>query len=137
MSIEFILLIQCFHIGSTPLFKLEINEKDRSSWTPLHCACSVTNFEIILKLLKVDKIDVTARAVDGNTPLHYLVRKPPSDAQVNISRKRGESDIRARAREQEQARGRGRGRARGRAMARKEREARARARGREKKRREG
>mmetsp|Transcript_4196 Transcript_4196/g.12797 ORF Transcript_4196/g.12797 Transcript_4196/m.12797 type:complete len:1001 (-) Transcript_4196:35-3037(-) len=64
------------------LFKhtsININAVDKNRWTPLLTACQYSQLYMCEDLL-AQRCSVTMRTRDGNTPLHYLVRSPSSDA---------------------------------------------------------
>jgi ankyrin repeat protein len=50
-----------------------VNARDHNEWTALHVACSAGNLRTV-ELLLAYGANVNAIALDGSTPLHYLVR---------------------------------------------------------------
>lgn len=63
-----------------------INEKDKNGWTPLHCACNNGHLQIIQDLL-ASKADPTLVNSDYSSPLHYLVKTPCNEENIEIIEK--------------------------------------------------
>ena len=47
---------------------------DRNGWTPLHCAASEGNLDVIWVMLQSSDVEVNALSKDGTSPLKYLLR---------------------------------------------------------------
>eukprot|EP01103_Thecamoeba_quadrilineata_P015228 TRINITY_DN4744_c0_g1_i2.p1 TRINITY_DN4744_c0_g1~~TRINITY_DN4744_c0_g1_i2.p1 ORF type:complete len:241 (-),score=24.18 TRINITY_DN4744_c0_g1_i2:276-998(-) len=53
----------------------DINAQDRNGWTPLHCAAEQSCYKVCSMLMSKDAIDMSLQNEDGNSALHFLVRK--------------------------------------------------------------
>ena len=53
----------------------DINEKDESGWSPLHCALSAKHYHVATRLLRRADISVLSVNRDLSSPLHYAVRQ--------------------------------------------------------------
>mgnify|MGYP005999363925 CR=1 FL=1 len=60
----------------------DVNEKDSTGWTPLHCALYGKHYDIANLLLQNPDVCVLSVTRDLSTPLHYAVRSrtAPSSA---------------------------------------------------------
>ena len=56
------------------------------SWTPLHCACSHPDLELLQVLVNADTFVTKIRSRTGETPLHVLCRQRPADGHLSAVR---------------------------------------------------